>query len=57
MKRSLRAPLIFFLLPLLLLTVGFESDAQTSTDEVQRQARFVPELNELLSHPTVKRLV
>ncbi len=54
MKRSLRVPLILLLLPLLLLTVGFESDAQTSTDEVQRQARFVPELDELLSHPTVK---
>jgi hypothetical protein len=46
--------LVLLLLPVLLLTVGFRAGPQTSSEEARQQAHSVPELEELLSHPTVK---
>jgi Glycosyltransferase family 87 len=55
-RRSHRRLLLalFFLLPLLLLTVGFEPGSQLDSDEARRTAGLVPELDEILSHPTVE---
>jgi hypothetical protein len=49
-----RQALVFLLLPLLLLVVGFEAGSQTSSDEARSAARSVPEVDELLSHATVE---
>jgi hypothetical protein len=54
MRRSLQLTPVFFLLPLLLLAAGFEADMRTSVDEARRVASFVPELDELVSRPTIK---
>jgi hypothetical protein len=54
MRRSLQLTPVFFLLPLLLLAAGFEADMRTSADEARRVASFVPELDELVSRPTIK---
>jgi hypothetical protein len=54
MRRSLQLTPVFFLLPLLLLISGFVADTQMSSDEARRVASFVPELDELVSRPTIK---
>jgi hypothetical protein len=46
--------LLLLLLPLLLPILGFAPGAQTSEDEVRRVAQSVPEVEEILSHPTVE---
>jgi hypothetical protein len=53
-RRSYRLTLVFLLLPLLLLVVGFKAGAQTSSYDARQAAYSVPEINKLLSHPTVK---
>src|SRR5215218_685532 len=45
---------LFLLLPLLLLVVGFTSGAQMDADEARQAASSVPEVEKLLSYPTVK---
>ena len=45
--------LTLLLLPLLLPVLGLTPGAQTSEDEVRRAVGTVPEVQELLSHPTV----
>lgn len=47
------ALVVSLLLLTLLLTAGFAPGAQTSSEEARRAAEFVPELDEVLSHPTV----
>ena len=54
MSRFRRVALVLLLLPLLLPVLGFKPGPQTDSNEVRRAASFVPEMNELLSHPTVK---
>src|SRR5215212_2164559 len=57
MRRSLQLTPVFFLLPVPappLLAAGFEADMRTSADEARRVASFVPELDELVSRPTIK---
>jgi hypothetical protein len=49
-----RLSLVLLLLPLLLPVLGFAPGAQTSEDEVLRVARSVPEVEGILSHPTVE---
>jgi hypothetical protein len=51
-----RRCVLVLLLPLLLLTVGFEPGTQLDPDEVRRTAGSVPEVADLLSHPTVETL-
>ena len=46
--------LVLLLLPLLFLTVGLEPGPQTSSEEARLTAGSVPELDELLSRPTVQ---
>ncbi|HLM78931.1 MAG TPA: glycosyltransferase family 87 protein [Rubrobacteraceae bacterium] len=48
-----RFVLVLFFSPLLLFTLGFESGPQTNSDEARQAAYSVPEMNELLSRPTV----
>ena len=48
-----RLLLTLLLLPLLLPVLGLTPGAQTSEDEVRRAVGTVPEVQELLSHPTV----
>ena len=50
--KSRKIPISLLLLTLLLLC-GFAPGTQSSTDEVRRTAEFVPQLEEILSHPTV----
>src|SRR5829696_8135822 len=45
---------LFLLLPLLLLVVGFTSGAQMDADEARQAASSDPEVEKLLSYPTVK---
>lgn len=49
-----RLTLVLLLLPLLLPVLGFAPGAQTSEDEVRRVAQSVPEVEGILSHPTVE---
>jgi Glycosyltransferase family 87 len=46
--------LVLLLLPLLLFVVGFESGAQTKSEEARRVASLVPQVQQILSHPTVE---
>ena len=54
LRRRLRPALVLLLLPTLLCVTGFVSGTQSSSDEVRRAAYTVPEIGELLSHPTVE---
>jgi hypothetical protein len=45
---------VLLLLPLILPVLGFESGRQTSSDEARQAAYSVPEVADLLSHPTVE---
>jgi hypothetical protein len=49
-----RLAFVLLLLPLLLLVTGFEPGQQTDPDQARQTATDVPELSELLSHPTVE---
>jgi hypothetical protein len=51
---KLKSLKLFLLLPLLLLVVGFTSGAQMDADEARQAASSVPEVEKLLSYPTVK---
>jgi hypothetical protein len=53
-RSSQRLVLVLLLLPLLVCALGFESGAQTGSEEARRAALSVPELQEILAHPTVE---
>jgi hypothetical protein len=53
-SRPGRLLLVLLLLPLLLFLLGFEPGVDMNSEEAQQAAEFVPELQELLSHPTVE---
>jgi hypothetical protein len=52
--REARLSLALLMVALLLFTLGLVPGAQTSSEEAKRQARYVPEVSELLSKPTVE---
>ncbi|MDQ3965504.1 MAG: hypothetical protein M3246_03475, partial [Actinomycetota bacterium] len=54
MSRYRHVVLVLLLLPLLLSILGFVPGPQTDSNEARRAASFVPEVAELLSHPTVR---
>ncbi len=49
-----RLLLVLLLLPLLAFVLGFEPGADMNSEEARQAAEFVPELEEILSHPTVE---
>ena len=53
-SRPGRLLLVLLLLPLLLLVLGFEPGADMNSEEARQATVSVPELQEILSHPTVE---
>ena len=49
-----RPAVVLLLLPLLLAVFGFAPGPDMNSEEAQRAASSVPEISELLSHPTVE---
>ncbi|MCA1731289.1 MAG: hypothetical protein LC751_18400, partial [Actinobacteria bacterium] len=49
-----RLGLVLVLLPLLSFVFGFAPGAQTSAEEARRAASLAPEVEDIVSHPTVE---